>query len=185
MGSCRYCRKWVGFFGFAHSECAAREETEDAIRRQANSDRTAVDRAPKERSLDGILLARMLEVKTARAIRERADCFTVLVRGGQYPSNLGIAQCELYSLFAPRDSLKLVPEPDNPEDDCAIAVWGTDPLGQDLHLGYAPADFAASITHREIEKGVTPTAWVMRKHVSEYNGREMLIIQINLHPGGS
>lgn len=185
MGACRYCGKWVGFFGSVHSECAAQEETEDAIRRQADADRAAEERPPEIKSLESILLQRMLAVRAAPAIKARDDCFTVRVRGGQYPSNMGIARCELYSLFAPGDSLKLVPEPDNPEDDCAIAVWGTDPRGQDLHLGYVPADFAASITHQEIKRGVVPKAWVLEKHVSEHNGREMLIIQIDLHPENS
>jgi hypothetical protein len=124
----------------------------------------------------------MRAVMAAPPIKARDDCFTVRVRGSRYPSNKGIERWQLYSLFAPGDALKLVPEPDNPHDESAIAVWGTDAIGQDLHLGYIPADFAASITHREIKSGVMPKAWVLTKHMSEHTGREMLIIQIDLHP---
>jgi HIRAN domain len=124
----------------------------------------------------------MRAVMVAPPIKERDDCFTVRVRGSQYPSNMGIERWQLYSLFAPGDPLKLVPEPDNPEDKFAIAVWGIDPIGQDVLLGYIPADFAASITQQELKRGVLPEAWVLKKHLSEHPGRELLIIQIDLHP---
>jgi hypothetical protein len=120
----------------------------------------------------------VLAIKAAPAIKEQDGCFTVRVRGGQYPSNMGIARCELYCLFAPGDELKLIPEPDKPEDEYAIAVWGTDPLGQDLHLGYVQVDFAASITQQELKRRMSPTAWVLKKYISEHNGREMLIIRL-------
>jgi hypothetical protein len=181
MGACRVCGKWVGFFGSVHSECSAQRESEDAIRRQADADRATPERPPKSESLDSTLLRRMLAVRSAPAIKERDDCFTVRVRGSRYPSNMGIARWKLYCLLAPGDVLKLVAEPDNPHDEFAIAVWGTDPRGKDLHLGYVPADFAASITQQEIKRGITPKAWVLEKHESEHNGREMLIIQIDLH----
>ena len=59
----------------------------------------------------------------APAIKERDGCFTVRVRGSRYPSNKGIERWKLYSLFAPGDTLRLAPAPDNPEDGFAIAVW--------------------------------------------------------------
>jgi HIRAN domain-containing protein len=174
MGNCEECGQWVGFFGSLHAECAARRETPAAEREQA-AEQSA------DRSTDSVVLHRMRTVEGLPAISERDDCITVLARGSKYPSNIGNPRWHLYSLFAPGDPLKLVPEPDNPRDPYAVAVWGVGPLGQELHLGYLPADFAASLSQQELRRGRQPKAWVLTKRKSDHHDREMLAIQIDLH----
>ena len=44
--------------------------------------------------------------------------------------------------FAPGQPLELVPEPDNPHDPNAIAVWNA---GRSLHVGYLPREYAAKL----------------------------------------
>ena len=44
--------------------------------------------------------------------------------------------------FAPGQVLELVPEPDNPHDPNAVAVWNA---SQTLHVGYVPREYAAKV----------------------------------------
>jgi hypothetical protein len=48
--------------------------------------------------------------------------------------------------FAPGAALALVPEPDNPHDPHAVAVWDG---ARRLHAGYVPADVASSLAGDE------------------------------------
>ena len=47
--------------------------------------------------------------------------------------------------FAPGKPLRLVPEPDNPYDPNAVAVWDAD---QRLHVGYVPREKASDVAFR-------------------------------------
>jgi hypothetical protein len=48
------------------------------------------------------------------------------------------------SAFAPGEPVKLIPEPENPYDRNAIAVWDTN---RRKHIGYVPADLAPTFGH--------------------------------------
>lgn len=60
-------------------------------------------------------------------------------------------------------------------------MWATDTLGINLHLGYIPKDFASRLS-AELSKGVSPKAWVLHKLKSARDGRELLIIQVDVRP---
>jgi hypothetical protein len=46
--------------------------------------------------------------------------------------------------FAPGEPVQLVPEPENPHDRNAVAVWDTN---RRKHIGYVPADLAPTLGH--------------------------------------